>query len=975
MKKIGRILSFPFQYAKAWTVTTCIVLVLMTVVNSVILTVPLIRNTMNTVFGEERRVLVSGDPSQAVYYELSKGINSKEDALAQANALNERLCEEGFVLLKNEGALPLAENARVCVFGMNSVDPVYGGSGSSAKDNSQGIDIYKSLDNAGIAYNADLRAFYEAKLKSGKGRTSKLNFDTGVLEGLETGELAMSEYDKPVSAYADGYADAALVVISRIGGEGYDLPVTMKGVAGADPTNHYLELDNYEKALIAALTAEDSGFKKVILILNCATSFELGFLNDGTYSDALCGALWVGTTGGTGMNALGKILSGEVNPSGRLVDTYAADFTATPSFQNFANNAAPNGNRYLVDGALQNAYFVDYEEGIYVGYRYYETRGAEDEDWYQENVVFPFGYGLSYTTFDWKVTPSIKDGASVQDGDTLTFTVDVTNTGDMAGKDVVELYYTAPYTIGGIEKSHVVLGAFAKTEIIPAGETRSVTLTLNVSDMKSYDYSDANSNGHKGYELESGDYVIRIARNAHTYEENFTYKLSETVNYTTDTENTGAAVENRFDSVSNHITTYLSRSDWSGTFPTTPTEEDRTVSQELIDSMSVGAYIGEGTKQDRDKPWYSSRRPRPKRVELSYNETEVKLYDMVGKSYEDPLWDQLLNQLTDDQMRYLVGTGNFNTAAIENIDKPKTIEPDGPAGYTQFMSGVDSTAVVYDTAFYCSECIVGATWNVELAEAFGSAVGDESLIGNERGDGRTYSGWYAPAANTHRSPFGGRNWEYFSEDGFLAGKIAAGIVKGANSKGVYTYMKHFVVNDQETDRDTNGLTTWVNEQALREIYMRPFEIAVKEGNCHAIMSSFNRIGTVWAGGCYELLTEILRNEWGFCGAVITDYANAYMNPDQMIRAGGDLCLFQDQQPSARGTASHFTALRKAVKNILYTVVNSNAMNGMGAGIVYRYAMPYWMIVLFSFDAVLAAAFAAWGFHAFKKGKKKAASKS
>ncbi len=289
------------------------------------------------------------------------------------------------------------------------------------------------------------------------------------------------------------------------------------------------------------------------------------------------------------------------------------------------------------------------------------------------------------------------------------------------------------------------------------------------------------------------------------------------------------------------------------------------------------------------------------------------------------------------------------------------------------MAMSDATAVVYGTCFYASECVVGATWNMELAEAMGIAVGNEGLIGNERGDDRSYNGWYAPAANIHRSPFSGRNWEYYSEDGFLSGKMAASVIQGAMSKGVYTMMKHFVVNDQETDRDSNGLITWLNEQALREIYLRPFELAVKEGKSMGIMSSFNRIGTVWAGGCYELLTEILRQEWGFRGMVITDYANAYMNPDQMIRAGGDLCLFQDQQPTASGlivSASHLTALRKATKNILYTVSRSNAMNVMGNGVEYGYALPYWEIALFAFDALVLLACGLWGFFAIRKSIRK-----
>ena len=989
LKKIGHALAYPFRHTRVWAIVTSVLLALFLAITLVITQVPLINNTFNSLFGEERRVLVSGDPSTAQYYKPSEGIDSKADALAAANALNEELCEEGFVLLKNDGALPLKAGAKVSVFGMNSIDPVYGGSGSSAKDNSSGVDVYKSLSNAGIAYNPDLKSFYEGKKGEGFGRTSKLNFDTGYLEGLETGELPYGEYGGGgVKQFASGYSDAALVVISRVGGEGYDLPRTMKGVDGAEATSHYLELDNYEKALLEALCADDSGYDNVVLILNTSSSMELGFLKDGTYGPKLRGALWVGLTGGTGMDALGRILTGEVNPSGRLVDTYARAFESAPSWNNFGNNLAVNGNRYLVNGAAQDAYFVEYEEGIYVGYRYYETRGFTDgEEWYQNNVVYPFGYGLSYTDFSWSIDEgswkigetALTDGADLGEADMtkdISVTVNVKNDGDVAGKDVVQLYISAPYYDGEIEKSHVVLGAFAKTELIEPGQTRPVTLTFNLRETASYDYNNANENEGEGgtYEADAGEYTLYIGTDAHEAwagEEllSISYTLSEDVIFTTDSA-TGNDVANRFDDVSSRITTYLSRADWEGTFPKAPTEEERSVDEELINSMSVEAYIGSGSDQDVGKKWFSARRPRPVRQELSYDETKVKLYDLIGKPYEDELWDELLGQLTTDQMRYLVGTGNFNTAAIQNIDKPKTIDPDGPAGFTQFMSVIEAAAVVYDTCFYASECVIGSTWNVELAEKMGVVVGDESLIGNERGDGRTYSGWYAPACNIHRSPFGGRNWEYYSEDGLLSGKMAAGVVKGAKSRGVYTYIKHFAINDQETDRDSNGLITWLSEQSMREIYLKPFELAVKEGGTTAMMSSFNRIGTVWAGGCYELLTEILRDEWGFRGMVITDYANSYMNADQMIRAGGDLELFQDQQPSARGNSTHFTALYKATKNILYTVANSNAMNGMGEGIIYRYAMPYWKIALIVLDVVIVGACAVWGVFAIKKSLKK-----
>lgn len=432
---------------------------------------------------------------------------------------------------------------------------------------------------------------------------------------------------------------------------------------------------------------------------------------------------------------------------------------------------------------------------------------------------------------------------------------------------------------------------------------------------------------------------------------------------------TGNAVENRFDEVSGHITAYLSRADWEGTWPAAPTQEERNVEQSLIDSMSVEAYIGAGGAVDEGKPWQAERKPRQQRTPLTFAETEIKLYDLIGADYDDPRWETLLSQLTVKEMRYLVGTGNFNTAAIDSIGKPKTTDPDGPRGIHHLYVRCRRDRGGVRHLLLCLR--VCDRRHLECGACPGHGEFHRQRVPDRQraGDGRTYSGWYGPAMNIHRTPFSGRNREYYSEDGLLSGRMAASVVTGAREKGVNTMVKHFAVNDQETDRDTNGLITWLNEQALREIYLRPFELAVKEGKSLGIMSSFNRIGTVWAGGSYELLTEILRNEWGFQGMVITDYANAYMNPDQMIRAGGDLCLFQDQQPSASGpvvNASHLTALRQAAKNILYATSRTNAMNGMGEGIEYGYAPPYWEMALFGFDAAVAAGCILWGSCRFGK---------
>ena len=338
---------------------------------------------------------------------------------------------------------------------------------------------------------------------------------------------------------------------------------------------------------------------------------------------------------------------------------------------------------------------------------------------------------------------------------------------------------------------------------------------------------------------------------------------------------------------------------------------------------------------------------------------------MIGIDYEDELWDKLLDQLTVEQMTNLVKTAEYRTARIDNIFKPLTVDADGPMGFANFMG--DPT--IYNTCYYAGEVVVASTWNVELIEKMGEMIGNEGLIGNEKGDGAPYSGWYAPAMNLHRSQFGGRNFEYYSEDGFLSGKMAIAIVKGTNKKGVYAYCKHFALNEQETNRDSSGLVTWANEQAMRENYFTPFEMVTKLGKARAMMSSFNRLGVTWAGGNYNLLTKLLRDEWGFIGMVITDFnLTTYMNVDQMLRAGGDLSLSADKKISDRTSSTFVTCVRRATKNVLYTIANSNAMNGLGPNSDLSYDLPLWVIRLIMLNVGLFIGFATWGTIMFIKKK-------
>ncbi len=943
---------------RIWLSVTAIVLVILLTLTLVLTQVSFISGTFDILFGG-KRVRVGESANLFV-----RDYETKAEVLKAANDFNITVAEEGSILLKNEQSLPLATGAKITVFGKNSVNLVMGGSGSGGVKSENVSTIYQSLTDAGFTYNTTLFDFYSDTNVSGKGRKGNPSIGSYDITGFGTGETPIDSYTDAIRSSYTNYNDAAIVVISRIGGEGFDLPRTMvdnkgKQIAGArNMTDHYLQLDANETAL---LKEANDNFNNVVVVINCSQAMELGFLDDPNhyaYQPNIRGAVWIGSPGSSGIMALGKILNGTVNPSGHTVDTFARDFTKDPTWQNFGDNKQTGtSNKYTVNGEGKNAYFVEYEEGIYVGYRYYETRGMDNEQWYKENVVFPFGYGKSYTNFEWTTTPTLSSVATITKDDVITVSVNVKNIGDFDGKDVIQLYYTPPYTAGGIQKPHVVLGAFEKTKLIPKAGEDTVTLTLRASDMKSYDYNDANGNGHKGYELEAGTYDIKIAKNAHEIIDTISYTVASDVLFMQD-EKTGYTVENRFDDVSSQIEKangYMTRDNWE-MFPTSPTAEGREISQAFFDSLQY-------TVDDAGKPWQANSLP-----QQGISTTTPNLSEMAGKSYDDPLWDELLNRLSPEQMSDLIRSGAFGSIDILSIGKPKTTDADGPVGFTNFMSSSDAVPI-YDTCSYVSECIVGATWNKEIAHQQGIMVGNEALVGDERGDKLPYSGWYAPAVNIHRSPFAGRNWEYYSEDPLLSGEMAAQVCSGANEKGVYTFVKHFAVNDQETHRDLNGLLTWLNEQSMREIYLKPFEIAVKQGGTTAMMSSFNRIGTVWAGGNYALLTEVLRNEWGFRGMVITDYGlEPFLNINQMIRGGGDLFLNQG------GTAPQYTAtdataisvMRKSVKNVLYTVANSNAMSVAITG----YKLPVWQVVLISVDVAVAVLLGLWGYMVISKERKK-----
>ncbi|KXT79028.1 glycoside hydrolase family 3 protein [Streptococcus sp. DD13] len=834
-------------------------------------------------------------------------------AIKETSAVSRKLVssiqEEGSVLLENKNkALPLKDETKVNVFGISSVKLTYGGSGSGAADESQNVDLQTSLKDAGFEVNDELTDFYKKHLPEKK-KENVFSLNGG---DYNIYEPAQSEYSEDLMANAKKFSNTAIFVVSRNGGEGADLPQDMKDYKQGDAGKHYLELQTVEKELLQKV---EENFDKVIVLVNSSNAMELGFLKDSKV-DA---ALWIGGPGVTGMSAVGKILKGEVNPSGRLVDTYAYDLESNPTFFNTGDFTYTNTGYSIkgMDGKEKEAFhhFVHYQEGIYLGYRYYETRfvdnqtGQVDESNYNQTVQYPFGYGLSYTSFKQEMT-----GLTEADGK-ITVQAKLTNTGDVAGKEVAQVYFTAPYTQGGIEKSHVVLAGFAKTKDLAPGESQTLNIEFNRDDLASYDYKNA-----KAYVLDKGDYQIKLMNNAHQVLDSKTYTVAQTEirnQRSTDKQ----AVTNQFDDAAGDVS-YASRADWAGTLPTKRTENKK-ATETQIKELDV--------KNDRVSDSGA------KASEATGQKGDLRLLDLKDADYDDPRWDKLLDQMSTAEMAKLIGYGGYTTGAVASVDKPATLDIDGPAGVNGIFQNIHGVQ-------YNSEVVVASTWNTELAKEMGDAFAKEAKA-------HGVVGLYGPAVNIHRSPFSGRNFEYYSEDPTISGKMASALSQAALKNGVYTYTKHFALNDQEDNRI--GVATWANEQAIREIYLKAFEIPVKDGGSTAIMSAFNRLGTLWAGGNKALLQTVLRDEWGFKGMVITDYfmPGSYMSSDQAIRAGGDLMLSTlGALPSEKstGTEEGQAALRKASKNILYTVAHSAAFD------LYSPKTKWWLVILIVVNLLLVA---------------------
>ncbi len=964
MKKIFRDLN-----VRVFMIVSTILLVTILVVN--ILSSTVFYDTVCTVFGRSS-IRLTGEDSSV----FRKDVADKAAALENGNAVSMRICEEGFTLLKNadvggKPALPLGEReTRVSVFGKNSVNMAKGGSGSGGSVNADAKDIFDSLTASGFEYNPSLVEFYRDDARSGKGRDSNPT-------DLDNGEaVSLSEGETPVSAYGNlfdtcsAYSDLAIVVITRIGGEGFDLPRSADG-------SHFLQLSSNERDLLERVGSMDFG--KVLLVINAANTLELASVKTDSNIDAV---LWVGYAGGNGMMALGELLRGktlegeEIGPSGRTVDTYRADFTHDPTWENFGS--ALGGDAYFtttVDkrtGKIrydkQQAYFVDYEEGNYIGYRYYETAYAEALEGnyegfvYEDEVVWPFGYGLSFTTFSWTLENEgeLKD-IVLKKNDALTFRVRVENTGTWSGRDVVQLYVTPPYHRNGIEKSAKVLVGFAKTKSLAPGESEVVSITVDSPYVfASYDYKDADSDGFRGYEAEAGDYIFSLSTDAHTPVIAVPASIPETIRYTADPV-TGETVSNRFTDREDsgmdsdrELATVLSRADFSGTWPQRRSEEekDRNDSVDWLDSIMHA-------KEAPNRPAAEVSMP------ATGKENGIVLAELAGADYSDPLWERFLDQLTVAEMTDLVNRGGFHTEAIERLGVPQTTAADGPVGFCNFLD--DPT--IYGTCVYPCEVVLASTWNTDRLYDMGVSLGNEGLVGNEKGDGAPYTGWYAPGVNLHRSPFGGRNFEYYSEDPFLSGYLAAAAMKGAAEKGVYVDLKHFALNEQETHRSSNGVLTWATEQSVRELYLKSFEIAVKQAKgegvkAMGVMTSFNRIGERWTGGDWRLLTGILRNEWGFEGLVICDFNTCnHMVEKDMFYAGGDLNLqilnTMVWRPDGKD-ATDVSLLRESAKNILFVVANSNAMRGE-----FTMTIPTWQIIAIVISVAIVLGLSVWGVFAIR----------
>ena len=819
----------------------------------------------------------------------------------EAAGVAEEIMEDGIVLLKNESLLPLNETKKLNIFGWESINPAYGGAGSGGiNDLYDIVSLNQGLENAGFSINQELVDFYN-------------NY------GADNPEMSIQKQswtlpEPPVDTYSDEliksakeYSDVAVVVLSRKAGEGHnDIPMDVSKAAYDNNSDeyddfpegeHYLQLSQTERDMVDMVC---SNFNNVIVIYNGANQFELGFTNE---YPQIKSVVWCPGTGNVGFNALGKVFSGEVNPSGKTPDTFIYDMTTAPWWNNAEKTEYTNLADMAVEGmnaGTAQVYapaFTNYVEGIYVGYKYYETAAQEGAIDYDKTVQYPFGYGLSYTEFEQKMGElEEKDGQ-------ISVDVEVTNTGDVAGKDVVEVYYKPPYTNGGIEKSSTNLIEFEKTNLLQPGESQTVTVTFSIEDMASYDENNA-----KAYVLEKGDYVISINSDSHTVLDQKTYTADDDVVYKEENKRVSddTAATNVFEDAKGDVT-YLSRADHFANYE----EATKAPASAELGEPYVSEYH---LNKNFDKTTYLNDKDK---MPTTGADNGLTLADMRDADYDDPRWEKLLDQLTVDEMSNMIAMAGYQTAAMDSVGKVGTLDFDGPAAINNNFTGVGSIG-------FPIEVVIASTWNKNLAQTWGECMGK---ISQEMGA----EGWYAPGMNTHRTAFGARNYEYFSEDGVLSGNMGAKAVEGARKYGVYSYIKHFAMYEG----NAKMVSVWSNEQAIREIYLKPFEISVKQGGANAVMVSWSFLGDKWTGESSNLMKTVLRDEWGFRGMALTDFfrnnGHGFMNADAALANGVDAMLstFNGEENNV-ANPEHPTSvlqMRNACKNVMYTVVSSWAYDG------------------------------------------------
>ena len=954
---------------------------------------------------------VEADPDDTTDTEYFKSAYASTDEVKSAGMdIAEQLTEEGAVLLKNEdNALPISNTAKVSVFGHSSVNMIVCGTGSADIDASEAPTLKEALEEVGVTVNPTLWSYYEDNIETyqtnpQKGDNGIRNGADGVTSGVFTvNEIPWSEYTDAAKSEFSSYNDAAIVVISRLGGEMWDLPSSVNktaddAVAGTgigadqqsgnpdetvDGSGNALELTIQEREMLEQIQASGQ-FDKVIVLVNSTNALEMDFVDEAKYGvDAV---MWIGFTGVNGLRGVADLLTGDVNPSGRLVDTYCIDNTTSPVHQNIYGAFWANSTDYTdltgdsagLDG---NKYYNVYQEGIYVGYRYYETRyedyvlnqGNHGDYNYASDVKYPFGYGLSYTSF------AYSDFSVVENADSFDVTVTVTNTGAVAGKEVVEVYFQSPYTQydkdNDIEKAAIELCGYAKTDVLEAGASETVTINVPKEELVAYD-----AYGYGTYILDAGDYYLALGTDAHnalnnvlaakgadasrmtgTGNADLVYKWNnpelDATTYSVSSE-TGEAIVNQLESadinllneagMTDQTITYLSRSDWTGTWPNGTYIMN--LSQALHDEITgIKEYVPEET--DAEVPTMGA-------------DGEMTLAQMIGKDYDDPAWEELLDQVTYEEMCTLIGVGYHGTAAVASIAKPGTVDENGPQGFTMKLTDIMGNSETLTA--YSDENIMAATWNTEFMYKMGQSLGEDGLA-------LGMAGLYGPAMNTHRSPYAGRNFEYYSEDGFLAGTIAAAEVGGIQSKGVYVYVKHFAFNDSETM--TRCYSIFSNEQAMREVYLESFRHAIQEstitvdgeevaaGGAMNVMNSFGRVGVVWTGAHEGLMTNILRGEWGMDGFALTDYSNNGDTYDIFlgIMAGTDSWDNSNAGPMTRvdklkkydisQDPALANRMREATHRILYTVANSSAMNGMAPSSKIVDVIPWWRALIYGVGVV------------------------